>query len=194
MKTTNDKKPITPKKSLLMAGVWSVLAVSAMALGGMPVSANNDTANAGTVWQKVQNRLSTQVGVGLRGEWRQWKGMGIKNGLWIQRGMWKWVTRGMATQNTAIREAVMAGDYNAFVKAWSETEHKRQNATLPTQDQFNQMAMQAKQRQSIQTAIANKDYNAFVKAWNETEHKRADASLPTQDQFNQIAAKYKQIQ
>lgn len=186
-------------KTLLVASVGSILAITALAIWGMTFANGNGMKNASRgngSWQAIQQRLQDWTGLGsgamMRGAWKQGKGMGFERGVWLgwranpARGGMNW----FGNQNTAIQAALAANDYDAFVTAWNSIEHKRADVTLPTKEEFADRVAQYASRESIQTAIANNDYNAFVTAWNAHTNKPSHATLPTQTQFAQIVAQH----
>lgn len=170
-------------KTLLIAWVGSILAITALAIGGMSYAGNSDNA-----WRAIQNGSGMQAGFGsgnagmMRGEGRQGKWM------WKERWEMKWVGiwlgmggnlgRGdmmwFGKQNTGVQAALAANDYNAFLKEWNADNHKPENATAPTQDQFTRMVEVYKKREAAQSAIEANDYDAYVKANTITKEEFAD--------------------
>lgn len=85
----------------------------------------------------------------------------------------------METKNPEAHEALLAGDYEAFVEATADPRFS-QNLT---QEQFDLMTQHAQKRETIQTAIENEDYNAFVAA-----------STPSEEEFAEIVEHHKKQQ
>lgn len=73
-----------------------------------------------------------------------------------------------------MQAALAANDYNAFLKEWNADNHKPENATAPTQDQFTRMVEVYKKREAAQSAIEANDYDAYVKANTITKEEFAD--------------------
>lgn len=83
-------------------------------------------------------------------------------------------------QNSAIKAAIDANDYNAFITARKADTNKPSDATQPTQEQFNQIVAQAKKHVAVEAALKANDYDAFVKA-----------TTPSKEEFAQQVAQYK---
>lgn len=83
-------------------------------------------------------------------------------------------------QNSAIKAAIDANDYNAFVTARKADTNKPSDATQPTQEQFNQLVAQSKKQAAVETALKANDYDAFVKA-----------TTPTKEEFAKQVTEYK---
>ena len=83
-------------------------------------------------------------------------------------------------QNSAIKAAIDANDYNAFVTARNADTNKPSHATVPTQAQFTKMVEQSKKQTAVETALKNNDYDAFVKA-----------TTPSKEEFAQKVSEYK---
>jgi uncharacterized short protein YbdD (DUF466 family) len=78
-----------------------------------------------------------------------------------------------------MQAALKANDYNAFVTAWNAQEHKKPNATVPTQEQFNEMVVRYKKHEAVMNAIEANDYDAYV-----------EAVKPTKEEFAKIVEKH----
>jgi uncharacterized short protein YbdD (DUF466 family) len=83
-------------------------------------------------------------------------------------------------KNPAIEAALKANDYNAFVTAFKANTNKPSDATVPTQEKFNDMVKQYAKHAAKEAAIEANDYNAFVAA-----------TTPTQAEFAEIVAQHK---
>jgi DNA-binding GntR family transcriptional regulator len=81
-----------------------------------------------------------------------------------------------------MQAALKANDYNAFVTAWNAQEHKKPNATVPTQEQFNEMVARHKQHEAVMNAIEANDYEAYV-----------EAIKPTKEEFAKIVEKHAEM-
>ncbi|MFH1915706.1 MAG: hypothetical protein ABIJ21_00430 [Nanoarchaeota archaeon] len=86
-------------------------------------------------------------------------------------------------QDPAVKAAIEAGDYNAYVSAQEATFKKR----MPTEDQFNQMkdkyhAMQESQ-DKIQATMDAGDYTAWKEAMANTPRASRMAEVITADNF-----------
>jgi hypothetical protein len=103
-----------------------------------------------------------------------WPGRGQGFG-WDHR--WKWMFSGM--QNSAIKAAIDANDYNAFVTARKTDTNKPSDATQPTQEQFNQIVSQSKKQAAVESALKANDYDAYVKA-----------TTPSKEEFAQQVTHY----
>lgn len=79
-------------------------------------------------------------------------------------------------ENSAMQEAITNGDYNAFVTAWNADTNKPAEATVPTEEMFDQMVEAEKKRVAIDTALETNDYDGYVKA-----------TTPTRDEFTKMS-------
>lgn len=78
-------------------------------------------------------------------------------------------------EGNAAHEAVLAGDYDAFLEATADTPM----AESITQEKFQSLHTHAQKMQTVQTAIENNDYEAFVAA-----------STPSPEEFAEIVAQH----
>lgn len=81
-----------------------------------------------------------------------------------------------------MQAALKANDYNAFVTAWNAYEKKNPNATVPTQEQFNEMVTRYKKHEAVMAAIESNDYEAYV-----------EAVKPTREEFAKIVEKHAEM-
>ena len=82
-------------------------------------------------------------------------------------------------QVPAIKSAIDANNYTAFIIARNADSNKPANAKIPNQAEFDKMIVQSKRQGAIEIAIADNDYNAFV-----------EASKPTQWEFDKMVVQY----
>ena len=161
-------------KTLIVAGI-SALAISALSVSGLVSAANTVSTPNNKSPQTQSQQFKGKKGM-MRWEMKGWQ-------FWPGRGQWfdgqhggpRWM---FGWENSAVKAAIDANDYTAFVKARNADTNKPSDATVPTQDQFNQMVSHAKKEVAVEAALKANDYNAFVKATTPT--------VPTQDQFNQM--------
>lgn len=155
-------------KTLIVAGI-SALAISALSVSGL-VSAANTSSNTTTNIPSQSQWKSMRWG--MKG-WNFWPGQQFtgKHGN-------KWMFWGM--KNSAIKAAIDANDYNAFVTARKADSNKPSDATQPTQEQFNQIVAQSKKQAAVEAALKANDYDAYVKA-----------TTPSKEEFTKQVAEYK---
>lgn len=182
------------KKNVLTLGL---IVASAVALGGYSYAAQSDTVTA-TNWttqstvgqwrtklvkkaiKNVKHNQGFWTGTTWSTMWPRWE---FGQGGWFGMGKWgKW-GKGMwgemhgMKQDPAVEAALKANDYNAFVTAFNANTNKPADATVPTQEQFNDMVKQYAKHAAREAAIEANDYNAFVAA-----------TTPTQAEFAEIVA------
>jgi len=170
----------------MVAGI-SALAISALSVSGLVSAANtssNTTTSSTTKSQSFKWMMKWGMKDGKMEKWNFWPGRGQGFG-WEHGG--KWMFRWM--QNPALKAAIDANDYTAFIAARKADTNKPSDATQPTQEQFNQIVAHYKTRTAIDAAITAKDYNAFIIALKSNTNRPSDARIPTQDEFTKMIAR-----
>ena len=164
-------------KALVLAGLGlgSALTLSAFSLASAneaTSTATNTTAiTSATSTTRPANKMIMNFGGG-----KAERGMmhGGKEG-----GMFMMKFGGPEGENSAIRDAITNNDYNAFVTAWNADTNKPSDATVPTQEQFTQMATMAAKHATIEAALTNNDYDGYVKA-----------TTPTREEFTKMSEQH----
>ena len=118
----------------MVAGI-SALAISALSVSGL-VSAANTVSTPNNKSPQTQSQQFKGKGM-MKWEMKGWQ-------FWPGRDQWfdgqhggpRWM---FGWENSAVKAAIDANDYTAFVKARNTDTNKPSDATIPTQDQFNQM-------------------------------------------------------
>jgi hypothetical protein len=152
-------------KTLMVAGI-SALAITTLSVSGLVSAANTSSTSTPTQSQVFKWDMK-----GERNEkWNFWPGHG-QGFRWEHE--WRWM------QNSAIKAAINANDYNAFVTARKADTNKPSDVTQPTQEQFNQIVIQSKKRVEIESALKANNYDAFVKA-----------TTPTKEEFAKQVTEY----
>lgn len=153
----------------MIAGI-SALAIWTLSVSGLVSAANTSTTTTSDTTTKSQ---------GFKWGMKSMKRVNFWPGKWFgwEHG-WKWMFWWM--QNSAIKAAIDANDYNAFVTARNADTNKPSHATVPTQAQFTKMVEQSKKQTAVETALKNNDYDAFVKA-----------TTPSKEEFAQKVSEYK---
>lgn len=166
-----------------MKNKWAILAGvglgAALTLSVLSFSSANETVdvttaatNTATVTKTVMPFTAGKMMKVMHAEGGMMAG---KNGMFMVR------FGGTDGENSAMHDAVMNGDYNAFVALWNADENKPEDATVPTEEMFNQMVSAHKKQMAIETALETNDYDGYVKA-----------TTPTRDEFTAMSEMHNQ--
>lgn len=176
------------KKNLLTLGL---VVASAVALGGYSYAAQSvgtsstaTSTSTNTIGQwrtKIANKKAGKTASSTTENGKGWFGWEMGRGGKGGFGGWFGGEFHGMKQDPAIEAAIKANDYNAFVTAFNADTKKPTDATVPTQDQFNDMVKQYTKHAAKEAAIDANDYNAYVAA-----------TTPTQDEFTKIVAEHAQ--